>query len=77
MNSGSLFCGDQRYGFPDSPVFAVNLTTAGVAHIVAGKQKVFAKGIDLSMVRSVQLLSNLGAVERKHVQNLLPVDSFV
>lgn len=50
---------------------------AGVAHIVAGKQRVFAKGIDLSMVSSVQLLSNRGAVKRKHEQNLLPVDSFV
>lgn len=36
----------------------------------------FAKGIDLSMVSSVQLLSNRGAVKRKHEQNLLPVDSF-
>lgn len=51
--------------------------TAGVAHTVAGKQNMFAKGIDLSVVSSVQLLSKRGAVERKHEQNLLPVDSFV
>ncbi|TRY76064.1 hypothetical protein DNTS_012281 [Danionella cerebrum] len=37
-----------------SPVFAA-LTTAGEAQIAAGKQKVFAKGIDLSSTRRLQV----------------------